>query len=353
MVHGNAFLQYVDESSRRGNWQVGSVNWAMADAERAVAGGTLGLSLMASAEVLTLTKYGYPQLLQVAQSFGSRVVTDRMHPHEVLSEAAIRYEHGVAGSVRLFAYVAAVGEPALGPVAYLHRPSAVNEPSAPLGHHAQDVTHESFGVGTVGVFTRHWRLEGSLFNGAHPDDVRTNLELGGARINATAGRLTVNPNERWSIAAYAAYLPQTSGAHAHGSLHRLGASVMYVRPQPAGTWATTLVWGANVPTTTDRPQHALLLESNLDLSARDAVFGRIEYATRTDEELDLVGSIPETVTVGALRVGYARRIAARAGFALRLGARINAELLPGELETFYAGRTPVGFTAYVQIRPAR
>lgn len=352
MVHGNAFLQYVDEASLRGNWQFGSVNWVMLDAQRTIAGGTFGMSVMASAEVLTLTKYGYPQLLQVSQTFGSRIVTDRMHPHEVISELAIRYEHALAGSLRAFAYVGAVGEPALGPVAYLHRPSAVSEPSAPLGHHAQDVTHESFGVGTLGIFGHRWRLEGSLFNGAHPDEVRTNIELKGARINATAGRLTVNPNDRWSVAFYGAYLPQTSGAHAHGSIHRLGASFMHVKPRAQGAWATSLIWGANVPTTTDEPQHSWLLETNFDLTGRDAVFGRLEYVTRTDEELDLIGSVPETVKVGAIRVGYARKIVTRSGFAARLGARVNAEMLPEDLRVFYGTRMPLGFTAYLQIRPS-
>jgi hypothetical protein len=352
MIHGNAFLQYVDESGPRGNYQLGSVTWVMADVEHGLAGGTIGLSLMTSAEVLTLTRYGYPQLLQVAQPYGSRIVTDRMHPHEVFSEVAVRYDHALAGSLRAFGYVAAVGEPALGPVAYLHRPATISEPAAPLGHHSQDVTHESFGVATIGVFTRRWRLEGSLFNGAHPDDVRTNIELGGARINATAGRLTVNPGAHWSIAAYGAYLPRTSGAHAHGAVHRLGAAAMYVKPRAAGTWATTLIWGANVPTTTGRAQHSWLVETNLDLTQRDAVFGRLEYVTRTSEELDLVGSVSETVKVGALRLGYARKVFSRNGFAARVGIRGNAAGLPEQLRIFYGSRMPLGVTTYLQVRPA-
>ena len=39
MTHGNAFLQYLNESGDRGRDQIGSINWFMASAERAVGGG--------------------------------------------------------------------------------------------------------------------------------------------------------------------------------------------------------------------------------------------------------------------------------------------------------------------------
>ena len=48
-------------------------------------------------------------------------------------------------------YGAIAGEPALGPVAFPHRNSAMADPLATLGHHWMDSTHITFGV-----LTRAW-----------------------------------------------------------------------------------------------------------------------------------------------------------------------------------------------------
>ena len=351
MLHGSAFAQYVRESGPRGNYQWGVVNWVMGEARRPALGGTLGVRMMASAEALTLTGQGYPQLLQVAQPYKGGTLPDRMHPHEMVSEAALTYEHALSGSLRASLYLGAVGEPALGPVAYLHRPSAVNEPGAPLGHHYQDVTHESFGVVTLGLFTRTIRVEASLFNGAHPDEVRTNFEWKGARINATAFRISVNPSANWSLAASGAYLPATEGTHAHGALRRYAFSLMNVTPRGDGAWSTALIWGANVPTDTRRALNSVLVETNLDLDTKNTIFGRAEYSARTAEELDLVGSISDELSVGRVGIGYARRIALFGSITAWLGARGSMSIVPAELEPFYGSRAPLGVTAYFQIRP--
>src|SRR5919107_228602 len=81
-----------------------------------------------------------------------------------------------------------VGEPAIGPVAYMHRPSAQNDPFAPLGHHWEDATHITFGVLTAGVFTRTIQLEGTLFQGREPDDARYDFDFGA--LDSYGGRLT-------------------------------------------------------------------------------------------------------------------------------------------------------------------
>ena len=66
-----------------------------------------------------------------------------------LSSSA-RDHTGLAWSV----YAAPSGEPALSPVAFMHRPSAMDNPPAPLGHHWQDATHVSFGVLTGALFSK-------------------------------------------------------------------------------------------------------------------------------------------------------------------------------------------------------
>jgi len=343
MVHGSVFGQFIQEFGPRGNYQLGSINWVMGDASRPLAGGAFHGRMMASAEYFTLTRAGYPQLLQVSQPYRGGTVTDRMHPHELFSEVAVMYDRPIGTGWRWSVYLAAVGEPALGPVAYLHRPSAANDPTVPLGHHTQDVTHESFGVATLGVFTRKVHLEASVFNGAHPNEVRTNFDYAGARFNSFAARVTVNPNERWSVAASAAYIDPRE----HEPLHRLELSALHV----AGGWSTSFVWAANVPTDTRRVLNTALIETNIELDARNAIFGRAEYVTRTAEELALVGSISSDIEVGSLSVGYVRRVGRLREVGAWLGARGHVDIVPEQLRLFYGSRTPAGVLVYLGVRP--
>jgi hypothetical protein len=347
MIHGSVFGQFIQDFGPRGNYQLGSVNWVMADAFRSFGTAVFHARLMMSAEYFTLTRAGYPQLLQVSQPYRGGTVTDRMHPHELFGEVAVTYDRSIASTWRWSVYLAPVGEPALGPVAYLHRPSAVNNPTGPLGHHAQDVTHKSFGVATVGIFNPNVQLEASIFNGAHPDEVRTNFDYAGARLNSFAARLTVNPNDRWSVAGSAGYIAPGTGDHRHVALHRLEFSALHV----SGGWATSFIWGANVPTDTRRVLHTALVEANVDLDPRNAVFGRAEYVTRTADELSLVGSVSEDVPVGSLLLGYARRVGEFRGVGAWLGGRGDVDFVPEQLRLFYGSRTPLGFNVYLQFRP--
>ena len=57
-----------------------------------------------------------------------------------------------------------VGEPALGPIAFMHRPSAAENPAAPLGHHTLDSTHIAMGVVTAALDHGPFTIETSLFN---------------------------------------------------------------------------------------------------------------------------------------------------------------------------------------------
>ena len=346
MVHGNVFLQYDRQFGTRADDQFGSVNWLMAVAERPAAGGTLRFRAMASADPWTLTARGYPQLLQVAEPYGGGILTDRQHPHDVVSEAAVMYEHTVGTRVAGSLYAAPVGEPALGPVTYLHRPSAAYDPAVPLGHHSQDVTHTSFGVVTVGVFTRGLRVEASSFNGAHPDEDRTNFDA--VRLDSYATRVSWNPGAEWSAAAWFGHLAASGDAHVHDALDRFGASVLRTR----GSWSTALVYGADLPVGAGHPLNTLLLETTLELNEVNAVYGRAEYVRRTAADLALIGSVSRELDIGAVSVGYERRVWRRAPVAAGLGARGTLNLVPEELRPFYGSRTPAGLVAYLQLRPS-
>jgi len=345
MVHGSVFLQHDRQLGTRADDQLGSVNWVMVMAGRPAAGGAVQVRAMVSAEPWTVTGRGYPQLLQVAEPYRGGIVTDRQHPHELISELAVAYEHAIGSKVAGSLYAAPVGEPALGPVSYLHRPSAPYDPAAPLGHHTQDFTHTSFGVVTVGAFTRALRLEASAFNGAHPDDVRTNFDP--VRLDSYSARVSCNPASQWSVAAWFGHVAATGGAHAHNALDRFGASVLHTR----GAWSTAFVYGADRPTSAGHPLNTLLLESTLELDEANAAYGRAEYVRRTAADLALVGSVSREVDIGAVSLGYERGLWRKLHVAVGLGARGTLNLVPEELRLFYGSRTPVGLMAYVQVRP--
>src|SRR5712691_8044932 len=184
MRHGVGFLQYDWQGGSRGSHQAGLVNWAMAAATRPLGSGQLQLRAMLSAEPWTIGRRGYPLLVQSGESYQGTPLHDRQHPHDLFMELAALYERPVPGNLGLSLYLAPVGEPALGPVAFPHRPSAVDDPLAPISHHWQDGTHITFGVVTAGVFTRSVKVEASWSNGREPDENRTNFDYSGRRLDS-------------------------------------------------------------------------------------------------------------------------------------------------------------------------
>ncbi len=79
------------------------------------------------------------------------------------------------------------GERASGPVAFMHRASAADNPTAPLSHHTFDSTHISFGVITAAVDRGPWMAEESLFNGRETDENRWDFDFG--RLDSFSARL--------------------------------------------------------------------------------------------------------------------------------------------------------------------
>src|SRR2546425_8471683 len=160
-------------------------------------------------------------------------------------ELAAVYERTVARNLAVSLYAARVGEPAVGPAAFPHRPSAVDDPLAPIGHHWQDGTHITFGVLTAGVFTRTTKLEASIFNGREPDEHRTDFDYAGRALGSYSARLSVNPGTRWSLSGWYAYLKSPQALHPEESLHRLGAAVRTAQPLGRrGRWGGARFLGA-------------------------------------------------------------------------------------------------------------
>src|SRR5881628_2598624 len=353
MLHGVGFLQYDRQGGSRGSNQMGLVNWEMAAATRPLGGGQLQLRGMLSAEPWTIGSRGYPLLVQSGESYGGTPLHDRQHPHDLFMELAALYERPVGRDLGLSVYLAPVGEPAVGPVAFPHRPSAADDPLAPISHHWQDGTHITFGVVTAGVFTRAVKLEGSWFNGREPDEHRTRFDYAGRRLDSYSARLTVNPDPRWSVSAWYGYLKSPEVLHPDESLHRYGVAALTTQALgQRGQWATALIWGANDQIGSGQPSHSVVLEYTLDLDGTNAVFGRAEYVRKSAQEL-VIPSAPsaEEYDVGALALGYRRMVGTVAGLAVGLGARASVNLVPSSLEPTYGSRAVAGLAVYLQLRP--
>ena len=170
---------------------------------------------MTTLEPWTIGGCGYPSLLATGEVCNGDTLHDQQHPHDLFMELAVEYSRPLVRGVRGQIYAALAGEPALGPAGFPHRMSAFANPIAPVTHHWLDASHISQGVVTMGVANRRWKLEGSLFNGREPDDVRTNLGVG--RFDSLSGRLSWAPTDHLVAQVSTAHLREAEAASARSA----------------------------------------------------------------------------------------------------------------------------------------
>src|ERR1700726_376125 len=150
MAHGVIFVDYNQQGGPRGEGKAESVNVAMLMEQHRLGRGTILFREMFSAESLTSPHPGFPELFQTGETYHGQPLVDHQHPHNVFAELAALYTLPVSEKISWLLYGGPSAEPALGPVTYIHRESASENPAAPLSHHLQDSTHTSFGVVTSG-----------------------------------------------------------------------------------------------------------------------------------------------------------------------------------------------------------
>lgn len=351
MWHGNGFVQFLYEGGERGSTQAGSINWVMGMARREVRGGRLGFRGMLSMESWTIPGCGYPDLLATGEVCDGEAIHDRQHPHDLVMELVAEYDRPLSSSLRWQFYGGPAGEPALGPVAFPHRLSAMPNPLAPTSHHWLDATHITFGVVTGAVYGSTWKAEASAFNGREPDEHRADLDL--AALDSVAGRLSFAPTPSLALQVSAGRLEEAEGGPAgepRTSVDRVTASATYHRALRAESlWATTVAWGRNEEES--GASHAFLLESTLTLEERDVWFGRIDVGGKPAHDLDIHGT-DEVFTVAKLQAGYTRYLQARSGLRPGFGASISASIVPPALSAAYGHRVNLGIGLFVTMRPA-
>ena len=347
MMHFNAFAQYLRDAEPRGSSQFGSVNWFMVEARRSTSAGSFTARAMISAEPFTIRGCGYPDLLATGESCEGAAIHDRQHPHDLFMELAVEYERAI-GPVHLQLYGGPAGEPALGPVAFVHRPSAATNPLAPITHHWFDSTHLTYGVAAAAVRGYRWKIESSIFNGREPDEHRTGIDL--AAMDSWSARAWWLPSSRWALQVSTGLLKEAELDHDDRiDVRRTTASAMYQRSLRSNlTWATTVAWGRNTEGESDG-SNAWLVETAIARSDRSTIYARGEVVDKSAHDLALSGDA--IFTVAKLQAGYTRSVSRFKFVTASVGGSASFSVLPASLSTIYGARAVPGVVFYMSFAP--
>jgi hypothetical protein len=230
------------------------------------------LRSMLSLEPATVTDRRYPLLFQTGETAYGSPLVDAQHPHDFLMELSVQYAHPIGEKGTWNIYYAPVGDPALGPVAFPHRASALELPQAAIGHHWQDSTHIANNVLTGGVTYGKVRLEASGFYGREPNEAPWNIDWGA--MNSWSSRLSFFPTKNWTAQLSVGRLKDPESSHP-GGVVRTTASVEYVKPAAGKNWwATSFVWGQNYKQEERRRTNAVLAETVVPFWRKNFVTGR-------------------------------------------------------------------------------
>lgn len=344
MLHGYATAIYDHQGGPRGATKSFVQSHVMGMAQRAIGEDTLTLHVALSVDPF-MGKSGYPLLLQTGETAdGKTPLIDRQHPHNFFSELSATYSHPVAAGAAAFVYVGYPGEPALGPVTYLHRFAGVANPETPVDHHWLDASHITFGVVTAGLTKGPLKLEVSDFTGREPDQYRWGFDP--ARFDSWSTRLTFNPSANWSMQVSYGDIHSPEQLTPNVNQKRTTASATYNRPLDHGNWETTLAWGLDQ----NQPGHSLnayLAESAIQLGA-NTLFGRAENVDK--DELFTAGSPlgDRVFNVSKFSLGYFRTLPIGPILALDLGGLVSKYALPSALRPSY-GSAPTSFMLFARV----
>jgi len=354
MFHGFIFFRYhaedITNSNNRATDKIDAPNMLMFMMNHQFnAKNIFAFEAMFSLDPLTVGKAGYPLLFQTGESYNGAPLVDRQHPHDLFSALAINYTHSFSKDVDLNTYFGYPGEPALGPVVFMHRISAMNNPNAPLGHHWQDATHISFGVGTLGLRYKIAKLEGSIFTGREPDEERYNFDK--ATFDSYSARLSINPGKRLSLQVSSAFINSPEALFPAENVVRTTASITHTNQTRRQRFiSTSLVWGMN-HNTDGTDTHSILAETNLNIKPA-AVYLRYEYVQKSAHDLGLPPLGGHTIfNIQAFTLGLNKALFTFCKTAVSFGVQGTLNFPGKSLKAIY-GELPFSAAAYLKIAPA-
>lgn len=359
MLHGNGFVSEMQQTSPRGGNKLFSTNWAMGMAQRSAGPGVLTVRGMLSLEPATVTKRRYPLLFQQGETAYGVPIADGQHPHNFVMEAAALYDLRLGEKALLSFYAAPVGDPAIGPIAYPHRASALEDPVGSLGHHQEDSTHISYDVVTAGLTVDWLRVEASGFHGREPNEHRWEVQQGA--IDSWSVRATAQPGQNWSGQYSWGRLHSPEALFPEDDQDRQTASAMYNRALgKRGNWASTLAWGRTrdlpgEPMKNGLVENSYLLESTVRFAERNYAFTRLEDVDRTTELILGERPLPPGFEEGsagrvqAYTFGYDRDVGRIPHVESALGAQATVYAPASKLRIVY-GSDPAGFVMFLRLR---
>jgi hypothetical protein len=355
MLHGNTFIRYNKQDlfnqGTRGDDKFDVPNMWMFMGQRNVGSrGLFHFSAMVSGDPFTVGEEGYPLLFQTGETYQGKPLIDRQHPHDLFSELSVSYAHALTDNSDLFIYLGYPGEPALGPSAYVHRPSGFLNPDAPLTHHWVDATHITFGVATVGFRYGNFKIEGSSFTGREPDENRYNFDK--PRFDSWSGRLSFNPDKRWAMQVSHGFLKSPEPLHPGENVNRTTASVQYSSKGINQTFNNiTALWGVN-KTKNHSGEHGLLLEASRQ-NNKTGIYGRYEWVQKSVEELTLDETLfghDAIFPIHAITAGGSYDLLNIGSTKLAIGAQLTMYRPDQRIAPLY-GKNPFAGQIYLRLYP--
>ena len=352
MLHGAIFPRYTNVSTRRGDDRIDAPNWFMAMYSHPLTDSAqFGARLMMSLDPLTEQGRGYPLFFQSGETWNGEPLHDRQHPHDLFDELSFSLSQKFDHDLSAYFYFGYPGEPALGPPTFMHRPSAMDDPDAPIGHHWQDSTHVTFGVATVGVAWNNVKIEGSIFTGREPDEDRYDFDQ--PEFDSYSGRLSWNPTRNLALQVSFGYIKSPEAIDPELNRHRTTASAIYNLPLGNDrNWSNSFVWGQNNDTAGQGKTQSFLVESDYQ-RGRDTVYFRWERVGKSGEELVLNAAADTRVfPVSAYTLGYVRDLSHGDGLDIGLGTQFTINNRPDTLDHYYGDDLGYAFEFFLRIRPS-
>ena len=349
MQDGILFAEFNHQGGPRGGNEFVVPNWWMGMATRTTSRGQLTFTSMLSLDPATVGKDGYREILQAGEALNGRPLIDRQHPHDLFMQLAAVWRMAVTESTGFTVAGGAVGEPALGPVAFMHRASSADNPTAPLGHHTFDSSHIAFGVVTAAIDHGPWVVEGSLFNGREPDENRWDFDFG--PLDSFAGRVWYRPTDEWELQASSGRLKSPEELEP-GNIVRSTASASWTQTNGAAISSVTAAYGRN--DTDHGARNAFFVEGSRHAD-KNTIYGRFE-ALQVETALLQMAVPPHGATadgkdpVFAFTVGGVRDVFTAHGFEGGIGADVSFYGVPEALAPMYSAH-PVSFHIFFRLRP--
>jgi hypothetical protein len=356
MLHGEAIVADQQQTGPRGHDKFFSVNWVMPMAQRSYGNSQLTLRAMFSLEPATISGRYYPELFQQGETAFGKPIVDGQHPHNLFMELAAIYDFKLGKDGLFSLYVAPVGDPALGPEAFPHRPSIGGDPLAPLGHHLQDSTHIAYDVLTGGfAFGREQkglRAEASGFHGREPDENRWHIEVGA--IDTWSTRLSGTIAKDWVAQYSLGHLHSPEAVHPEQDVLRQTASIAFHHDFGRASLNSIAVWGRNHTTGTPINATGYLLEAAWHERDSQTAWTRMENVDRTTDLLGAAAPPIESVVgrVQEFTGGYAHRVWSCRHASAEVGVQITGYGVPERLTPLY-GQHPIGVAGLLQVQLGR